>query len=660
MSATLSGTHVNQGDDSADNNDYTFYGTSVLAKRENSLYAGWDYSSSNNFSVASLYGQRDFEGVRYRGGIINSEGFGLSFTSDRTLVGASIGSSTNTRTDTGFSGGMPLEIFLSNRGRVEVRRDNRLIASFFLEAGSQQLNTSSFPSGAYDLEIKILDDQGNAIRTETRFFAKQSNLPAEGEWGYFLESGKVLNRNNNAALPEVTEQFLTRAGVQRRLADTLGATAAVALNKNSRLIEAGLFNLGYRYELSPSLMLADNGAHGAQISGLFHLWAMTVSGYHRQLWNNNYDSSTISVDDPALLGSAFRQSTVSFATALFNGTASYRFSENYRSTSTAANSASDNDVSRTHTVSYRRGLYRDRTIDIDIDTSYNQSGNDKTALLSFTFRLRDNHWTWRATPRAERKWGDSDSRNRERMRVSGAWDDKGIFDSTVRGDFGAEVGTGDERYDGHFHLGNSWGQSDLSLNHVVGSENTTTSYAATITSSFAANEQNIALGGSQRAESALMVSVSGSDGDVFDVLVNGQKRGYAIVGRPSLVPLPPYGQYRVKIVPTASSFYEFDESERSVTLYPGNVVHLEYNAVALQLLFGRLLFNGKALQGARIEGGQYPAVTDDYGLFQFELSADKDTVDVVLKDGRRCQLSVPKQPKKGSVVRMGNIDLSAS
>ena len=62
------------------------------------------------------------------------------------------------------------------------------------------------------------------------------------------------------------------------------------------------------------------------------------------------------------------------------------------------------------------------------------------------------------------------------------------------------------------------------------------------------------------------------------------------------------------------------------------LLRLEKNQEALELM-----------QGARIEGGQYPAVTDDYGLFQFELSTEKNSVDVVLKDGRRCQLSVPKQ-----------------
>ena len=656
FAAALSGTRGNNSSDTADNDDYTLYGTSVLAKGENSLYASWDYSKTQHFSVDSLYSQREFEGVHYRAGMMSSEGFGLSFTSDRTLAGVRIGSSDNTRTDTSFSGGMPLDVFLSTRGRVEVRKDNRLIASYFLEAGSQQLDTSAFPSGAYDVEIKILDEQGNPIRTETRFFAKQFDLPPEGEWRYFMEAGKVMDRSNNEALPDMTKQFLARAGVSRRLTDTLAATVSSALNSESSLVEAGLFNIGYRYELSPSVMVGNNGAYGVNVIGRFNMGDVSMNANHRQLWNSRYNSSTVTTDYPVLLGASFRQSSASVSMPLFNGTANYRFSENYTEDTTATTA---NDVTRTHTVGYRTSLYRVANLDIDMDASYSQSDDDKVALLSFNFRLRDDHWTWRATPKAKRNWKDSGNTHSERLRVAASWDDKDIFDSTVRADFGAETGTGDERYDARLEVGNSWGRGDLSLNHVVGNENTTTSYSASFRSSFMTDGEHVALGGEQSAESALMVNVTGSEGDVFDVTVNGQRRGYAVVGRPSLVPLPPYEQYTVSISPAGTALYDFDERERKVTLYPGNVVSLEYDAVALQLLFGRLLFNGEPVYGARIKGGLYPTDSDDYGLFQLELRSDKNTVDVVLDDGQVCKLPVPEK-QQGNVLRMGTIELAQS
>ena len=121
--------------------------------------------------------RRDFEGLEYNGGLLSISGFGLNLTSDQPMVGLRINSSDNTREDLDFSGGMPVAVFLLTRGRVEVRKDDRLIDSAFFEAGSQQLDTSGFPSGAYDIEIRIVDEAGNLITTETRFFAKQSQIP---------------------------------------------------------------------------------------------------------------------------------------------------------------------------------------------------------------------------------------------------------------------------------------------------------------------------------------------------------------------------------------------------------------------------------------------------------------------------------------------------
>ena len=648
FAATFSGT---RGDNSTntDTDDYTIFGTSVFSKGENSLYTSWDYSKTQHFSVNDLYGQQEFEGVRYRAGLMNSEGFGLSFSSDRTLTGVRIGSSNNTRTDTSFSGGLPLDVFLPVRGRVEVRKDDRLIASYFLEAGSQELNTSAFPSGAYDVEIKILDEQGNPVRTETRFFAKQFDLPPEGEWRYFMEAGKVMDRSTDKTLPEMTKQFLARAGVSRRLTDTLAITTSGAVNAEHSLAEVGLFNIGYLYELSPSVMVGNNGAYGANVIGRLRLGEVTLNGNYRQLWNNKYDRNLAEndTDYPTLLGDSFRQGSFSASLPIYNGNASYRFSENQ---------SGDEDTTRTHTISYRTSLYRIQNLDIDLDTSYSQSDDDKVALLSFNFRLRDDRWTWRATPRAERRWQDNGNNTRsENLRVSGTWDDDDLFDSTVRADFGAETGRGGERYDTRLEVGNSWGRGDIALNHVV-ADTTTTSYAASFRSSFMTDGDHVALGGENSNDSALMVNVTGQEGDVFDVTVNGQRRGYAVVGRPSLVPLSPYEQYTVSITPTGTALYDFDERERTVTLYPGNVVSLDYDAVALQLLFGRLLYNGEPLNGVQLKGGQYPADSDDFGLFQMEVRSDKEAVEVLLDDGQVCSLPLPEQT--GSVLRMGTVNLN--
>ncbi|WP_299734730.1 CS1-pili formation C-terminal domain-containing protein [uncultured Endozoicomonas sp.] len=105
------------------------------------------------------------------------------------------------------------------------------------------------------------------------------------------------------------------------------------------------------------------------------------------------------------------------------------------------------------------------------------------------------------------------------------------------------------------------------------------------------------------------------------------------------------------------TLYSFDEREKAVTLYPGNVVTLDCEAIPLQLLFGRLLFNGQPLEGARINGGLYPGSTDDLGMFQLETRSDVGNLQVELDNGWICTLPV-KPLDSGYVLRIGNVELA--
>ncbi|WP_172807589.1 TcfC E-set like domain-containing protein [Endozoicomonas ascidiicola] len=637
-------------------NSYTLNGLTMVGFKENSLYGSWDYSDSNHFSVNQLYGQRDFQGKEYNIGLLSTSGFGLNLTSDQPMVGFRINSSDNTREDLDFSGGMPVEVFLPTRGRVEIRKDDRLINSAFYEAGAQQLDTSSFPSGAYDVEIRILDEAGNVLSTETRFFAKQSQIPPKGEWLYFAEAGELVNRTREKPLPELTSQWLARAGVSRRVTDTIAATGAVAFNNDESLYEVGLYHFGYRYEISPSFMFSDIGTKGFTLNSRLSLGDVSLSGNYRRLWHDEPIDNELDEDGNikySLFGNAFEQHSFSASMPLFNGSLGYRYSLNQ----SYNDNNEEQDPSRTNSLDYRRTLFRTFDYDGDVTISLSKSGDNEIGTISFSFRYRDDHWNFRATPRAEvSKSGDVSNRS-ERLRLSTSWNDGDILESDLRFDAGVEGGTGEERMDGSVQFANRYGRASFSASHTKTEETNTTSWGGSMSTSFITDGNVVAIGGEDRAESALVVNLDGRAGDVFDVIINGQRRSYAIAGSPSIIALSPYEQYRVSLNPAGETLYSFDEREKTVTLYPGNVVTLDYEAIPLQLLFGRLLFNGKPLDGARINGGLYPGTTDDVGIFQLETRSDVGNLQIELDNGWVCPLPV-KPLDSGYVLRMGNIDLA--
>ena len=526
-----------------------------------------------------------------------------------------------------------------------------MIDSAFFEAGSQQLDTSGFPSGAYDIEIRILDESGNLLSSETRFFAKQSQIPPLGEWLFFMEAGQTMERINDQALPESTGQMLGRSGVSRRLHDTVAATAAMAVSSEEGLSEFGLYHFGTLYEIEPSLMLGDNGSFGMNVNGRLDLGELSLYGFFRRVW---HDEPLAELDDNnRLLGNAFEQQSFSATLPLFDGNLGYRYSMNQ----SYDNDNSALELNRTHALDYRRQLFRTRDYQGDISISLSKSGDDEIALLNLNFRYDTHHWNIDARPSAEATRRGEVSDSRHRMRLSASWEDRELLAGDLNIDAGVEGGTGDERVDGSVRYANHYGRASLSASHNRTDANSTTSWAGSMSTSFLTDGEVFAMGGEDSGDSAVVVNLDGRDGDIFDVMVNDQRRGYAVAGTPSIVALPSFEQYRVTLNPAGTTLYSFDERERQVTLYPGNVVTLDYQATPLQLLFGRLTFNGEPVQNANLVGGSYPSTTDGIGMFQLESTADIKTIRVEMENDWVCEMPIP-EAGDSYIVQMGTISLA--
>ena len=646
FNAAVSG---NYNGNSENRNNYAIYGTSLLSSGENSIYAGWNYSNTQNFSADSLFAQKEFKGMQYQGGIINSEGLGFSFLRDKSVAGFRVGDSNNTKTNTSLTGGVPLNIFMPTRGRAEIKKNDRLIATFFFEAGNQQLDTSSFPSGAYDVQITILDQLGSILSSETRFFAKQPGLPSVDEWLHFLEAGSLMERDSNALLPKATNQLLVRSGLSKRLNDTSALTISSTLSEDNSFVETSLLNLGYFYELSSSVLLGDKNTYGANWASRITYEQASLDFNYQQLWNTEHDSSETNTSQQ-LLGQSFTQYSYTLSTPVFNGNASYRYSEN---------SMKDSDTTRTHALSYQTNLYQSAKYSIDVNISLSQSGSNKVALLNFYFNQRNDHWSWKVNPKTQRTWSESERSQNDRTQITASWDDKDIFkDTSVLADFSVEAGTGQENYNSRVSVGNQWGKGELAVNHTTGNGEHSTSYVANINSTFAANSNDIAIGGEKTSNSAVIININGDSdaGGRFNIYVDGKYSGYAYSGQPSLIPLLPYNKYSVKISPSDNTLYNFEEKERNITLYPGNVVSLDYDVVSLKIVLGRLILNNNPISNAKIIGGLVPNRSEETGLFQLELPTTTNHFKVILNNGATCKVNTPKE-NKNSILNMGVVDL---
>ncbi|AMO58464.1 hypothetical protein GZ77_18890 [Endozoicomonas montiporae] len=646
LSANISG-NLNDGN-SQDN--YTVFGSSFMSFEENSLQANWDFSRDQDVSVNTLLFERDYEGRLWQAGLVNTTGFGLNFSASRRLWGARLASSFNTRTDRSFTQGTPLEVFMPVQGRYEVIYEERLVSSGLIEAGNQQLDTTNFPSGAYDLTIRLLDDSGNLVRTETRFFAKQTRLAPIGEKEYFVEGGRLSQSSAEKILPELTDDVLVRGGINMRLADTLSGSFALAGTEGQSLGEASFFKIGRNYELAPSFMASSDGDFGGKLDARYRYGLFNISGSYLQLWRDEVKPST-GFD---LLGNEFRQSSVSLNYPILGGNGSYRYSE---SESKSLDGSQSNRQTR-QSVGYSRTLYRDGlySVSMRFDTSWTDEGQ-VSGLISFDLSRSKGSWTYRANPQARYdKDINGDTDQSERLQVSATYNDKDTFAGNFRSTIRAEKAPGRVSAGLSSRYASTWGTANLNLNHAETDTTTSTAYSASLSTSFMANSNVFAFGGESQSRSAVVVTVDGASlGDQFDVYIDNQRRGYALGGKPSIVHLSPFRTYKVGIRPAGNSIFSFDEKEYEVTLYPGNVIDLEYTVNSVRVLYGRVrTIDGDWLANASVQGGLGLAVSDEFGMFQAEVTNDSDSL-IFVKGGKQCLVELDIEESEDDFINLGQV-----
>jgi len=131
------------------------------------------------------------------------------------------------------SKGTPITVLLSHDARIDARRGNQLLASFYLNAGAQNLDTRSFPDGSYTVTLSIYENN-RLTRTEQVPFTRTGITPFDRvEW--FLQAGETDNKDTDEQ-----RRAVAQAGVRLPVTPTLALTSGATVMKNQRFVENAL------------------------------------------------------------------------------------------------------------------------------------------------------------------------------------------------------------------------------------------------------------------------------------------------------------------------------------------------------------------------------------------------------------------------------------
>lgn len=132
--------------------------------------------------------ERDFDDRRVAAGMVSTWdlqtlGVVTGLTTGR-IYGASYGNQAQSRMQNANQSTTPIQVFMPANGEVRVYRDGRLIGLQNLAIGNQNIDTSSFPSGVYNVTVEIYVD-GRLTDTSTQRVTKLgSRMGFTQEWGW--------------------------------------------------------------------------------------------------------------------------------------------------------------------------------------------------------------------------------------------------------------------------------------------------------------------------------------------------------------------------------------------------------------------------------------------------------------------------------------------
>jgi len=625
------------------------YALSLLSYKENAIQMSSNYDNNDNFEIDTLVAQRDWQGMRYLGGYFQTINDDLRFTTETSVVGARIGTSLDTREDQRQTSGRQIQVFLQSRGEVSIFKDERLVSSRIYDAGNQIIDTSALPGGAYDITLRIRDSGGERI--ETQYYVKNSNLPPEGDPLYFIELGQVTELTEDDTLPETIDEHILRGSINTRLNFNNAVFGGLSTTEDDSVAEIGWFGLGNNYDVQVSAAFARHDRHGFNTEARFNFERAWLIGTYRRIWDDSDEALPDQEPDYGainLIGPEQEQVTMNLDLpwGISNVSAGIRYIDRPQQDSITDYSASiDFEVFRTALSS------------TDFRFQASHSDDDNFVLATLTWQMHQDHFNYLLRPEYNYKDTDNDIDRYGALSASADWDSRELMSSELRAGVNSRLDDDLNSVGAYGDWGGRYGRVRGQAEHVDRDNGTTTNfYNGNLSTSFIVAKDQLALGGKEQNQSAVVIDLRGDAGDsFFDIIVNGGRMGTARAGTKTVLSLRPFESYSIRLKVRGNDFVYFDDKEHKVTLYPGNVVTLNWRADKVNIIFGRIQdSDGKPVANGLLKGVAGLATTDEFGVFQAEIIETVTEFQVQTRSSL-CTVRLPQVVAKNGVASVGNL-----
>ena len=608
--------------------DFSLTGHSIFSHREHRLRSSWILNQDNFFFNQIYYGS-DLNGKTTKIGYINSNTFGYTFTPNLRMLGIEYSTSINTRKDLQTEFSEPLPIFLNERAAIKITVNGELIYSEYLEAGNQIIDTQNFPSGSYNVEIEIIEDNGNK-RNLNRFFVKSIAIPPKDEDLLYFNLGFIENNeftDNNTleeneevpVFPEVESDLFLKLGNAKRINSQSAIYNEIIYQKDNYLYNPTIYYLGNGYEIKSSLLYGNKNAKGATFDFNMPFYNNNLSVFARYISDNQND---FVADEGLSISASYNLNLEKYGAISLFGTYDKSTVTDFRN--------------KTYTLSYRNNFFSDRrgSLNFNFDISKN---NDETFFnIGFTYDFaRSDNWNFRTTPTWRKRRDESDYNISNNAR----YNNRG-----KKTEISSNLTTNNSKNFKNVLLNNiitdqRYGMMNVDINHDYSdSQNQRTSILGNIITNFATDGDSLTFGGKRRLESGIIVDLSkyGLE-DNFQLFINGIATDELKSSEKTFIPLNPYSEYSIYLKSLSEdNFIRVRSKREKVITYPGNIETLEWKIERMQIIAGQFYDQyGNIIQSKTIYSNSNKTFTDEMGFFQLDI-VDIDQSLWIEFDNNRC------------------------
>jgi len=582
---------------------------------------------------------------KLQGGVIRNVGSVL--LTEQDLLGVSFSTSLDTVRDLQQVYGSQLEIFLPNPSQVSIFRKGRLLSSAFYPAGNQLLDTSTLPNGAYDVTLKIRNNQGS-VREETRFYIKTEQVPPMAFPQYYANIGMVeMGETETGGLfPRFSKTPIYQLGASKRIRPSWGFSGSVTGSDKNAFFGAGVFFLTPYFHVIPQLIVGTDGDSGIAIAGQANIKKLVFTFNGRQIWGKDQhkmkhiNGNQVNEDGFDPLTQNIRQLNLDLHLPLKDSDWGFL---------TTINKTENKESKYSYGPLVHFYVFQHRSYPSTLTLSATQSEKEFIALAQISTTLgspswqTDLHLGQRAVSIRDDHLDDKDLSHPGTVtgiRTTKRWMDdyeRGLeLSATANHDAKNNNIGASGRYSG------TLGTLNGEVNRNSGSTtDNNTQFAANYENVIAYSEKKIALGGHKKGDTGVIVNIKDNhNGDQFDVYANNKKLARITSNQTRVIFLKPFKTYLITIKPVSDGYYSYSRRAKRLTLYKGNFKTISWKVSRDIILHTRVIDkNGNPVTHAKLKHSQ--ATTDNEGYLQAQIPPKSKQL-TLEKNNKTCHIKLPQ------------------